>query len=222
MTDETDRVKATPDADAPATLEEVSQLDAAVLERYGADLIKLVVRTIEYGLARDSAPHVAVDTFARELRVQRATFVTLERDDRLRGCIGSVIATRSLVEDVVENAFRAAFRDPRFPPLSHEERKGLGVSLSVLSPMARMAFQDEDELRDALRPGTDGLLIEDRGRRAVFLPQVWDQLPEPADFLAHLKEKAGMAPGRGSDEFRAWRFVVQKVPPLGLRPAAGP
>lgn len=199
-------------ADSRATLDEISRADAALLERHGADLIELVVGTIEHGLTKGEPPQVVAGAFAEDLRVTRATFVTLERENRLRGCIGSVIATRPLVEDVAENAFRAAFRDPRFPPLAVDELEGLGVSLSVLSPMVPMAVDSEAALRNALRPGVDGLLIEDDGRRAVFLPQVWDQLPEPEQFMAHLKQKAGLPQDHWSNAFRAWRFVVQKAP----------
>lgn len=199
-------------ADGQANIDDISRADAALVKQYGPDLIELAVATIEHGLTKGRPPHVAVDSFAEGLRVMRATFVTLERENQLRGCIGSVIATRPLVEDLVENAFRAAFRDPRFPPLAAEEREGLGVSLSVLSPMTEMAVDSEMTLRNALRPGTDGLLIEDDGRRAVFLPQVWEQLPDPGQFLMHLKDKAGLARDYWSDDLKAWRFVVQKAP----------
>lgn len=199
------------------TLEQISRIDRMVLERHGEDLIKLIVRSLEYGLVKDSPPKVAVNTFAKELQVKRATFVTLEKNRVLRGCIGTIIAYRSLVEDIVENAFAAAFRDPRFPPLQADERQDLSFSLSVLSPMSQMSFDNEDHFLEQLRPLIDGVLIQDGKNRSVFLPQVWDQIPEKADFLNRLRLKAGLAPDHWSDTFQAWRFTVQKVPPLGMK-----
>lgn len=212
MTDGKDGRMTTPEP----TRDDSSRADAMFSERHGGDLIDLAVRSIEHGLAKGRPLQIAADTFAPELRAERASFVTLEHDHRLRGCIGSVIASRPLVEDIVENAFRAAFRDPRFPPLSGAERDGLGVSISLLSPMGRVPADSETVLCDALRPGVDGLMIEDEGRRAVFLPQVWEQLPEPGDFLRHLRQKAGLPPAHWSATFRAWRFSVSKVPAAGL------
>ena len=203
--------------DAPDE-DRIAEFDRLLLDKHGTDLMKLAVRSIQYGFKRDAAPKVAVDTFAKELRAKRATFVTLERNGQLRGCIGSIVASRPLVLDVVENAFRAAFRDPRFPRLKPAEGKGLGLSLSVLTPMREMTFSTEDDLLEKLKPGYHGLLIQDREKRAVFLPQVWDQLPAPEDFMARLKMKAGFSAGYWSPEMKAWTFTVQKVPPLGIRP----
>ncbi len=198
------------------TLEQISRIDRMVLERHGRDLVKLIVRSIDYGLVKGEPPKVAVNTFAKELQVKRATFVTLEKNGELRGCIGTIVPNRALVEDVVENAFRAAFKDPRFPPVTEEEKPDLSFSLSVLSPMSQMRFEGEADFLDQLRPLIDGVLIEDGGKRAVFLPQVWEQLPGKQDFLNHLRKKAGMPPGHWSDTMQAWRFTVQKIPPLGF------
>lgn len=195
----------------------IASIDRLLLDRHGTDLVKLAVRSIQYGFTKNEPPKVAVNTFAKELRVKRATFVTLERNGHLRGCIGSITAVRPLVLDVVENAFRAAFRDPRFSPLSPEERKGLGISLSVLTPMNQIAFKSQAELLSQVKPGYHGLLIQDGEKRSVFLPQVWEQLPAPEDFLSRLKVKAGFSPDYWSKDLQAWTFAVQKVPPLGIR-----
>jgi len=196
----------------------IAEIDRQLLETHGTNLVKLAVRSIQYGFKKDTPPKVVIDTFATPLRAKRATFVTLERNGQLRGCIGSLVASRPLVLDVVENAFRAAFRDPRFPRLKPEEGKGLGLSLSVLTPMSERQFSSEEDLLAQVQPGHHGLLIQDRDKRAVFLPQVWDQLPAPEDFMARLKMKAGFSAGYWSPEMRAWTFTVQKVPPLGVRP----
>ncbi len=188
-----------------------------ILERYGTDLMKLVVRTVQFGLAKDKPPSIALHTFAKELQMPRATFVTLEREGSLRGCIGSLVASKSLVEDVVDNAFRAAFRDPRYPKLEKNERKGLGLSISVLTPMSPVSFTDEASFARQIRPGLDGLLIQEGSNRAVFLPQVWQQLQQTSDFVAQLKLKAGLPEDYWSDSIKTWRFTVQRVPPLGIR-----
>ncbi len=140
-----------------------------------------------------------------------AVFVTLKRAGQLRGCIGSPVAWRSLLEDVTDNAFKAAFADPRFPPLAPAEWDGLDLSVSVLTAPVPMRFAGQAALLAQLRPDVDGLIIEDGGRRALFLPSVWEQLPDKEQFLAHLKHKAGMAPGHWSAQFRASRFQAVEI-----------
>lgn len=190
--------------------------DQAVLDRHGKELLQLMAQAIRYGFNSATPPNVAVGSFAEDLQQDRATFVTLERHGKLRGCIGSITATRPLVLDLVENAFRAAFRDPRFPKLSPNEVADLTLSLSVLTPMSQMRFEDEADLLAQLRPGEDGLMIQDGECRSVFLPQVWEQLPDRHDFLARLKVKAGMTSTHWSSGFRAWRFTVRKLAPVSF------
>jgi AmmeMemoRadiSam system protein B/AmmeMemoRadiSam system protein A len=140
-----------------------------------------------------------------------AVFVTLKRNGQLRGCIGSAIAWRPLLDDVTDNAFKAAFKDPRFPPLRPEELPGLDLSVSVLTPPVPMTFADQADLLAQLRPRIDGLIIEDGGRRALFLPSVWEQLPDKGQFLAHLKQKAGMPVNHWSTGFKASRFQAVEI-----------
>jgi AmmeMemoRadiSam system protein A len=121
-----------------------------------------------------------------------ATFVTLMRHGQLRGCIGSLEAQRALYDDVRANAVSAAFRDPRFLPLTQEEFADTQVEVSLLSPRTPIVFEDEADALRQLQPGIDGVVLEYGMRRGTFLPQVWDQLPRPQDFLAHLKTKAGL------------------------------
>src|SRR5271165_1051727 len=140
---------------------------------------------IELALAADDPlPHAA-------LRQPGATFVTLFHRGELRGCIGSLRATRELGSDVRANALAAAFRDPRFAPLTATEFEATWVEVSLLSAAQSLRFDTEAELRARLRPGIDGVTLELDQHRATFLPQVWDALPEPGDFLAALKHKAG-------------------------------
>lgn len=144
------------------------------------------------------------------LRRPGATFVTLTRGGELRGCIGSLEAHRPLDTDVRENARAAAFRDPRFPPLAAEELARTRVEVSLLTPAQPIEFADEADALTKLRPGVDGVILEYGGRRGTFLPQVWDSLPEPQLFLAHLKNKAGLPTDFWADGVRLYRYEVQK------------
>ncbi|MBN8510853.1 MAG: AmmeMemoRadiSam system protein A, partial [Burkholderiales bacterium] len=144
-----------------------------------------------------------------------ATFVTLRHDGRLRGCIGRLHAERALHEDVRRNAQSAAFEDPRFGPLRAAEWVGLEVEVSLLGAAQPLPAGDEDEALRALRPGEDGVILDWRGRRATFLPQVWEQLPEPAEFLGELKRKAGLSADFWHAEVRLSRYRVRKFAELG-------
>jgi len=139
-----------------------------------------------------------------------ASFVTLRQEGDLRGCIGSIEAFRALADDVHENARAAAFRDPRFPPVAAAEIARLEVEVSVLSAREPMEVASEEQALDALRPGIDGLVLEFEGRRATFLPQVWEGLPEPASFLSELRRKASLPPGFWHPGLRLSRYTVEK------------
>lgn len=130
------------------------------------------------------------------LAVPGASFVTLRIGVDLRGCIGTLEAFRPLAEDVRGNAVNAAFRDPRFAPLTAEEFDRIRIEVSVLSaPEPLDDVRSEAEAVARLRPGVDGVILRSGGHRATFLPQVWEQLPSPYDFLARLRRKAGLRPG---------------------------
>lgn len=139
-----------------------------------------------------------------------ACFVTLKKDGELRGCIGSVRAQRSLGEDLDINAVAAAIRDPRFPPVTADELPELEIEVSLLSEPEFVEFKDEAELARKLRPGQDGVILFSGCRTATFLPQVWEQLPDPAAFLAALKHKAGLASDRPAPNLMAATYTVRK------------
>ncbi|GAB6053379.1 AmmeMemoRadiSam system protein B [Magnetospira thiophila] len=179
-----------------------------LLERHGETLLRLAATSIREALAGKRGVEEVWDDYPRELRKQGACFVTLKRDGQLRGCIGSVMAHQPLLTDVAKNAQSAAFRDPRFPPLTAEEMTQVELSLSLLSPPWPIACKDEEDLLAQLRPGIDGLIISDTGHRALFLPSVWRELPDKKQFLAHLKRKAGLPIDHWSDTFRAERFIA--------------
>lgn len=152
------------------------------------------------------------------LRQPGASFVTLTKMGDLRGCIGSLEAYRPLGEDVRANALAAAFRDPRFMPLAREEFNDIRVEVSLLSPSESLAVGSEDEALSVLRPGIDGLILEYAQHRSTFLPQVWEQLPEPFEFLAHLKRKAGLPQDFWAADVRLSRYTVNKWKEQGSRP----
>jgi AmmeMemoRadiSam system protein B/AmmeMemoRadiSam system protein A len=201
------------DGSAPAKTEGGGALDRAraLLRRHGAALLGIAARSIAHGLAHDRPVPVDLAGLPDELRGPGAAFVTLKRQGRLRGCIGSSEAHRPLAADVAENAYRAAFKDPRFPRLDSKERDGLDLSVSVLTAPEPMRFRDQDHLLAQLRPGEDGLIIADGRARALFLPSVWEQLPAAENFLAQLKLKAGLAVDHWSGAFRAHRFAAAEV-----------
>jgi AmmeMemoRadiSam system protein A len=139
-----------------------------------------------------------------------ATFVTLTRHGQLRGCIGSLEAQRELRDDVRSNAVCAAFRDPRFQPLTPEEFADTQVEVSLLSPQSPIEFESETDALRQLHPGIDGVVLEYGSRRSTFLPQVWEQLPQPQKFLAHLKAKAGLPAEFWDTGIRLSRYSVTK------------
>lgn len=150
------------------------------------------------------------DESAPWLQVPGATFVTLTRHGELRGCIGSLEAHRPLLADIKANALAAAFRDPRFPPLREDELNELRIEVSLLSPLSPIVFANEQDALQQLRPNVDGIVFEYGAYRSTFLPQVWEQLPEPAGFMAHLKNKAGLSPGFWAEGVKLSRYGVSK------------
>lgn len=163
-------------------------------------------RAIRHGLAHHSAPALLPADLAGELGRPGAVFVTLHLHDRLRGCIGSLEPRRALAEDVNENAYAAAFEDPRFPPVTAQEEPMIELHISRILPAEPLPCRDEAHLLNLLRPGTDGLILQLGSRRATFLPSVWEDLPEPGEFLRHLKAKAGLPPDFWDAGLRFFRY----------------
>jgi len=166
---------------------------------------------------------IARDTIARQLGEKApsfetaqwlqepgATFVTLQLHGELRGCVGSLVAKKSIREDVESNARAAAFHDPRFAPLSRREYPGIEIEVSQLSPLEKLAFESQKHLLTLLRPGVDGVVLEYGWQRGTFLPQVWEQLPDPKTFLTHLKQKAGLPADFWGDGIQISRYTVAK------------
>jgi len=176
-----------------------------------APLVDIARASIRYGLVRGVPLAAEPQGFAPLLQAPGASFVTLHAEGELRGCTGSLAALQPLVVDVARNAFAAAFLDPRFSPLGAEELPSLALHVSILGPQQPLEVATEEELLARLRPGVDGLVIEEGALRATFLPAVWSQLPSPRAFLEHLKHKAGLPAGYWSETIRVSRYEVEEI-----------
>jgi AmmeMemoRadiSam system protein A len=174
-------------------------------------LLELAQASIEHGVHGQKL-HIKPADYSQNLQRQGASFVTIKVTQELRGCIGSIEAQRMLVVDVVRNAHAAAFSDPRFPPLTAAELNGLDVHISVLSAPQTVACTSEADLIGQLRPGIDGVIIEEGGCRATYLPGVWEVLPDPQEFMRQLKCKAGLPADYWSERIRVKRYRVEDIP----------
>ena len=173
-------------------------------------LLETARHSIAYGLEHHRAKPIEVDNevenFSSLLKSQAATFVTLNLNQQLRGCIGTLEAYQPLVKDVSEHAYSAAFQDPRFSAVTENELPHLEIHISILTPSEPMSFRSEEDLLKQLQPGIDGLILNDGSHKATFLPSVWEQLKEPKEFLSHLKRKAGLDEGYWSESMKAFRY----------------
>jgi hypothetical protein len=178
---------------------------------HGRLMLGIARASVRHGLEKGTEPGVALDRLPGVLRHPGASFVTLKQAGDLRGCIGSIAASRPLAQDVAVNAFKAAFHDPRFPPLTMDEAKDIHLEISLLSEPEPFPVESESQLIADLRPGIDGLILADGSRRAVFLPAVWESLKEPRDFVSRLKQKGGWSRDYWSDDIAASRFTAEKI-----------
>ena len=187
-----------------------------ILARHGAALLRVALTSIVYGLKGGKGLVANPAKYPTVLGAVAASFVTLKLDGKLRGCIGSATAAKPLVVDVADNAYGAAFKDPRFKPLAEAELEPLDIDISLLSASRAMRFSDQADLLAQLRPGVDGLIIRDGEKGGLFLPSVWESLPQPAEFLGHLKVKAGLEASHWSADFKAARFTTVSTSFSGL------
>ena len=178
---------------------------------YREILLQLARDSILYHLEQGRPLPVDCKAYPEHLRVHRASFVTLHLQRQLRGCIGTLEAYQPLVVDVANNAQAAAFSDPRFPPLSSAEYPYLDIHISILSPPEPMCFSSEHDLLAQLRPNVDGLILKAGRHRGTFLPSVWESLPNPHDFLLHLKYKAGLPADYWTDEVEVLRYTAESI-----------
>ena len=157
-------------------------------------LLSLARQSITSCVNNQPLPAIEQDQLSPILRQQGASFVTLTIHGYLRGCVGALEPYQSLAEDVREHAIAAAFQDYRFPPVEAAEIKDIKIEISYLTKPERLNYSSPDELLKLLRPNVDGVVLRDGMRRATFLPQVWEKIADPEDFLEQLCMKMGAAP----------------------------
>ena len=172
-------------------------------------LLEIARTTIELSVRNNTCTLHQIETNDETLLHPSGNFVTLTLNDNLRGCIGSIEGNGALIQSVAEHAWSAAFKDPRFPPVSIHELEKLCISISILTPKEILPFSTEAELLESLKPGVDGLLIEKGMKRSTFLPSVWESISSPIQFLQQLKLKAGMSPDDIPE--RAWRYTAISI-----------
>ena len=174
----------------------------------GATLLEVARTSVAHGLDHGTPLSVVPREYAPALRAPGACFVTLHLREDLRGCTGTLEVRDPLVVDVAYNAHRSAFDDPRFSPLTRAEYADLDYHISVLSPLEPLPVDSEEDLLRKLRPGIDGLVLHDGTATATFLPAVWQTLPDPKDFVAELKRKAGLPANYWSDSLTLQSYAV--------------
>lgn len=171
--------------------------------------IQLARESIQYGFTHNKPLEIDVKQFPPDLQQTLSCFVTLNRHHQLRGCIGHLSASQALVLDIVENAFSAAFKDPRFLPLKPKEWPDTTIEISVLGEAYEVAIASESDLINKLRPNIDGLILKSGYQQATFLPSVWETLPNPKDFVHHLKQKAGISSHHWPNNMQCYFYQTQ-------------
>lgn len=157
-------------------------------------LLHLAREAMEHGVKGETLPQVDESLLTPRLLENGASFVTLTVRGQLRGCIGALEPHQSLAEDVREHAVSAALEDPRFPAVSERELNGIQIEVSRLTRPVPLEYTDSTDLISKLRPHVDGVILRDGFRRATFLPQVWEKIPDAAEFLNNLCYKMGVSP----------------------------
>ena len=176
----------------------------SLTEAEGKYLLSVARKKIDQALSGKEGPEKGVADLPPIFDEQRGTFVTLTIGGNLRGCIGHIIPQEVLIEGIRINAINAAFKDPRFRPLSKNEWKRVKIEISILTEPKPLSYSDADDLLEKLRPGIDGVIIKKGYHQSTFLPQVWEQLPRKEEFLNHLCLKAGL----DGDEWKKGRIEV--------------
>ena len=180
-------------------------------------LLTVARTSIQHGLTKGRAFSPQITEYPTNLQAVRASFVTLNIAGELRGCIGTATARLPLVSDVAQHAYAAAFSDPRFPPLTQTEFSQITLHISILNPPEPMQFDSEAALLQQLQPYIDGLILRAQTQQALFLPVVWEVLPEPTQFMQRLKLKAGLPSDYWSNTLQAERFTTESIEELATR-----
>jgi AmmeMemoRadiSam system protein B/AmmeMemoRadiSam system protein A len=182
-----------------------------ILQQHGDILIRFAASTIFSQLLPSKTINAEFSELDSILYEPGASFITLNKKGQLRGCIGSIQARQPLIKDITENSCKAAFGDPRFLPLTilEIEAREIEISISILGPQTQIYFLNEIDLLDQLQPSVDGIVLKDGIQHgAVFLPSVWEQLPDPRQFMSQLKRKAGLPENHWSDTIQIWRYTT--------------
>lgn len=172
-------------------------------------LLQIAQDSIRHGLETGKPLVVKLKGLSADLQAERATFVTLHKNGQLRGCIGTVAACLPLAQDVAQRAYAAAFDDPRFPPVRADELERLEISVSILTPPEPLHFSSEADLLAQIQPQVDGLILQAGHHKGVFLPSVWESLPDKREFLRQLKRKAGLPLDYWPESVKMSRFRVE-------------
>lgn len=175
-------------------------------------LLDIARQSISHGLQHRHPLAIETHQYSTVLQNHAASFVTLEINHQLRGCIGTLQAYQPLIKDVADHAYAAAFQDPRFQPVNQAEIDQLDIHISILTPASPMQFSSEADLIRQLHPGVDGLIFESGSHRGTFLPSVWESLPDAKDFLCHLKQKAGLPADYWNDDIQVSRYTTLSIP----------
>jgi uncharacterized protein len=176
-----------------------------------AILLSVALESITHGLRYRRPLEPDPEAYPGSLREPRAVFVTLTLLGELRGCIGTFEAAHPLVMAVAKYAYASAFSDSRFPAVTATEVPDLAIHISMVNPLSSIVFESEQDLLNQIRPGIDGLWLEEGGYRGTLLPSVWEDIPEPAEFLRRLKMKAGLSPNYWSPHIRVRRYTTESI-----------
>ncbi len=190
---------------------EIPLSDLDLLKKECKNIFSVAAKTLEYSTSRLKPPNVDIGSFSPQLQRNRATFITINKSGKLRGCIGTIHPTEPFIVNVVNNTYKAALKDPRFPPIRRDELSNIEITISLLSTLQKMSIKDEEDLLRQIKPNIDGLLIKDNTKQSVFLPQVWNEIPNKLDFISCLKQKAGLDSNHWSSNFQAWKFTVNFI-----------
>ncbi len=174
-------------------------------------LLDVARLSIENGYKTGYPLSVDLREYPSTLIAPAATFVTLYKNHEMRGSTGMLEAILPLAEDIAENAFSAAFKDPRFQPVEKHEIAELDIHLAILSDPMQLYVDSEKELMDVIRPGIDGVIVKEGPHHGNFLPNQWQQLPSKKDFLRHLKSKAGLPPDYWSDSIEFFSYTTEII-----------
>lgn len=183
--------------------------EARLSPAHRSAVLRVARQTLLSRARKGRPPEISLGSFPAPLQGIAPAFVTLTRKGRLRGCIGSLQPHQPLARDVLHNAVKAGFKDPRFTPITEAEIEGTDLEVAILSAPAPMLFSSQADLRAQIRPGRDGLIFESKGRRGTFLPKVWDHLATPDAFLDGLKVKAGLPKDHWAEDVQVWRYVTE-------------